>query len=35
LAKHSILLSEARRQLFTGRPGLNLHLTPDPTCHLW
>ena len=30
LAKHSILLSEARRQLFTGRPGLNLYLTLDP-----
>ena len=28
LAKHSILLSEAQRQLFKGRPGPNLYLTP-------
>ena len=26
LAKHSILLSEAQRQLFKGRPGPNLYL---------
>lgn len=30
LAKYSILLSEAQRQLFKGRPGPNLYLTPDP-----
>ena len=30
MAKYSILLSEARRQLFTGRPGPNLYLPPDP-----
>ena len=34
LAKYSILLSEARRQLFTGRPGLNLYLTPGPAVRI-